>query len=202
MAGPLNIIDGLQLPREYRDVLRPDESVMDACGKTHVLPRFFYQISSWKEAKELKLTAHIGLWELVSVDCREIELLLGQFPHYVPCSIVILARYLEEFRQRVEAPVYVSVNGGYRSPAHRLCRELGCHNWGTAANIYRVGDTFIDSENEVEHYGEIATSIGPEVFVKPYGHGPEETDDHLHLDIGYVRFVPKTCDERTQLASA
>ena len=66
----------------------------------------------------------------------------------------MLARYLEEFRARVEAPVMVAVNGGYRSPAHGASHALGPHAWAAAANIYRIGDTSLDGEKAIERFAQ------------------------------------------------
>ncbi|MEI9895951.1 MAG: hypothetical protein WDN28_19280 [Chthoniobacter sp.] len=135
---------------------------------------FFYEIDSWQHAKETQLTPHFTLSELITVDCREADLLLHAFPHYVPCAVTVLARYLEDLRQRAEAPVYVAVNGGYRSPAHRLAGKPNPHLWATAANIYRIGDTWLDSQKSIERYARIAESLGPEIYVRPYGPAPGE----------------------------
>src|SRR5919106_3081578 len=143
-------IDGLRLPEQYRALLRPDESEAGADGTVHRLPRFFYEIGSWEEAHEIRLTAHFTLAELMLVDCREAGLLLSQFPHYVPCAILLLARFLEDFRREVDAPVFISANGGYRSPAHQIGGAQSILAWGTAANIYRVGDTFVSDARSTE----------------------------------------------------
>ena len=34
----------------------------------------------------------------------------------------------------------------------------------------------------------------PGVWVRPYGHGDGEADDHLHIDIGYTVF-DRACDD-------
>ncbi len=138
----LRAVDGLDLPDEYRyrGLLRPGEAETDFLGNVHHLPRFFYEIRSWQEAHEVRLAPHFKLAELILVDCREAGPLLTQFPHYVPCAIVLLARFLEDFRREVDAPVFVSANGGYRSPAHQIGGAKSIHAWGTAANVYRVGD--------------------------------------------------------------
>jgi hypothetical protein len=193
--GRLKVVDGLALPAGHRTLLRPGEAVTDRHGRAHFLPRFFYEIESWKQANALQLTPRFTFAELMTVDCREADLLLNTFPHYVPCAVAILGRYLQALRDKVDAPVFIATNGGYRSPAHAFSREIGTHNWATAANIFRIGDTFLDDEKSIEKYGRIAEAIAPEVFVKPFGHGPDETDDHLHLDIGYVTNVPRDCDE-------
>jgi hypothetical protein len=188
--GAFPVIDGTRLPEELRKLLRPGEALGEN-AKLPPLPRFFYEVDSWETARATKLTAHFTLAELMSVDCREAPELLRPYTHYVPCAISILARYLEEFRARVEAPVFVSVNGGYRSPAHRYSTRASPHLRGTAADIYRVGDTWLDQEKAIERYARIAESIGQEVFVKPFGHGTGETDDHLHLDLGFLHSVPR-----------
>lgn len=187
--------DGLNLPQEYRALLRPGETETDLRGNVHRLPRFFYEIGSWEEAHEIRLALHFTLAELMLVDCREARLLLNQFPHYVPCAILLLARFLEDFRREVDAPVFVSANGGYRSPAHQIGGAKSIHAWGTAANIYRIGDTFLCDTKSIEKYRTIAASLSPAVFVRPFGLEKGQTSDHLHIDLGYVRLTPRECSE-------
>jgi hypothetical protein len=131
------------------------------------------------------------------VDCREADALLNTFPHYVPCAVGILAQYLEKFREKAESqPVFIAANGGYRSPSHRRHADgVSPHCWGCAADIYRVGDVYLDDEKSIEKYRRIAESLGQEVRAKPYGHQAGETDDHLHIDLGYVTLAPFNCDE-------
>ena len=191
----LRSIDGLRLSEEYREMLRPDESEAGANSTVHHLPRFFYEIGSWEEAHEIRLAPHFTLAELMLVDCREARLLLNQFPHYVPCAILLVARFLEAFRREVDAPVFISANGGYRSPAHQIGGAKSIHAWGTAANIYRIGDTFLSGTKSMEKYRTIAASLGPAVFVRPFGREKGQTSDHLHIDLGYVRLTPRECSE-------
>jgi hypothetical protein len=129
------------------------------------------------------------------VDCREARLLLSQFPHYVPCVIVLLARFLEDFRREVDAPVFISANGGYRSPAHQIGGAKSIHAWGTAANIYRIGDIFLNDAKSIEKFGSVAASLSPAVFVRPFGPQRGQTDDHLHIDLGFVSLTPRECSE-------
>jgi len=189
-AHRLRSVDGLNLPEEYRSLLRPGEAENDFHGKVHHLPRFFYEIHSWQEAHDIRLTPHFTLAELMLVDCREARPLLSQFPHYVPCAIGLLAMVLENFRREVDAPVFISANGGYRSPAHHIGRGKSIHCWGTAANIYRIGDSFLSDAKSIEKYGTIAASLGPVVFVRRFGFRRGETDDHLHIDLGFARLTP------------
>jgi hypothetical protein len=190
-AKELNAIDGLKLSAEHRAALRPGETMTAGDGVTHRLPRFFYEVPSWEEAHSLRVASHFALSELITVDSREAELLLRTFPHYVPCAILALARYLEDFRREVDAPVFVSANGGYRSPSHRVNRGPSLHSWGTAADIYRIGDTYLNDEKSIARYGSIAASLGAEVFVRRY----QEGDDHLQVDLGYLTLVPRECSE-------
>jgi hypothetical protein len=187
----LKAVDGLKLSAEYRAALRPGEAVTTENGTIHRLPRFFYEVPSWEEARSLRVASHFAFSELITVDSREADLLLRTFPHYVPCAILALARYLEDFRREVASPVFVSANGGYRSPSHRINRGMSLHNWGTAADIYRVGDNYLNDEKSITRYGGIAASLGAEVFVRPY----KEGDDHLQVDLGYLTLVPRGCSE-------
>ncbi len=191
----LRPIDGLSLSAEYRALLRPGEAESDSRGNVHHLPHFFYEIGSWQDAREIRLAPHFTLAELMLVDCREAELLLRQFPHYVPCAVILLATFLENFRREVDAPVFISANGGYRSPAHQIGGAKSIHAWGTAANIYRIGDTFLDDARSIEKYGATASSLSRAVLVRPFGSRKGETDDHLHLDLGFVSLTPRQCSE-------
>jgi hypothetical protein len=195
MTEFLRPIDGLVLAKEYRTLLRPGESEAGASATVHRLPRFFYEIGSWDQAREIRLAPHFTLAELMLVDCREASLLLCQFPHYVPCAVLLLARFLEAFRREVDAPVFISANGGYRSPAHQIGGAKSIHAWGTGANIFRIGDTFLSDTKSMERYRTIAASLGPAVFVRPFGREKGQTSDHLHIDLGYVRLTPRECSE-------
>lgn len=195
MTLPFKTVDGLRLPPPYVALLRPAEAINDELGHTHFLPRFFYEVNSWDEAKQTRASEHFTFAELMAVDCREARLLLDTFPHYIPCAVSALGQYLELFRQKVDAPVFISVNGGYRSPAHRMTKVSGPHNWGSAADIYRIGDTYLDCKKEIEKYAEIARSLGREVFTRPAGEGKGEADDHLHIDIGYMNHIPREHSE-------
>src|SRR5213595_696553 len=194
-AELLHAVDGFDLPHEYRVLLRPGEAETDVQGNVHHLPRFFYEIRSWQDAHEIRLASHFTLAELMLVDCREADLLLSQFPHYVPCAVILLAMFLEDFRREVGAPVFISANGGYRSPAHQIGGAKSIHAWGTAANIYRVGDTFLYDAKSIKKYRAIAASLGPAVFVRPFGREYGKTDDHLHIDLGYASLTPRECSE-------
>jgi hypothetical protein len=191
----MKVVDGRTLSAEHRALLRPGEMLEVAPNELHRLPQFYFEVESWQHAKDTHLTPHFTLSELITVDCREAELLLHGFPHYVPCAITVLARCLEDLRERVDAPICVAVNGGYRSPAHRLSARPSPHLWGTAANIYRIGDTWLDSQKNIERYAHTAEALGPDIFVRPWGFAPGETDDHLHVDLGYLLCTPRGYSE-------
>jgi len=186
---PLPLVRADELPPEVREVLRPGGTLVDRKGIARVLPSTFMRVDSWKLALETPLTSHFMLWEFIGVDVREAPL-LRSFPRYVPCALVLLGSALELFRAEVGTYVHIAANGGYRSPGHALTRYASRHCWGTAVNIYRVGDTWLDSREEIEKYAAIARRVMPGVWVRPYGHEDGQADDHLHLDIGYTLFDP------------
>jgi hypothetical protein len=141
-------------------------------------------------AMKVQLTPHFLLWEFIQVDVRETPLLLS-FPRYVPCAITLLAVCLERFREAAGSLVHISANGGYRSPAHRLSRNASLHCWGVAANIYRIGDTYVDTRSAIERFSLIARETLPAVWTRPYGSPAGFAEDHLHLDLGYVTSIPR-----------
>lgn len=187
---PLKVVDGLELDEPYRDVLRPGGLMPDRHGRRRRLPRFFYEIESWDQALETGLSPHFEVWEFLNVDVREAELLRTAWPRYIPCAVSLLAAHLELLREAVDTYVHIAANGGYRSPSHALSGRASTHCWGTAVNIYRVGDDWIDDEKTLLRYGRLARRLMPALWVRRFGHGPGETIDHLHLDLGYTTFVP------------
>jgi hypothetical protein len=185
----LKVVDGLTLDEEFQRVLRPGTLIADRDGNLRRLPRFFFEVESWEVARNTELAPCFSLWEFISVDLREAEP-QRQFPRYVPCAVTLLAAHLSVFRQKLNALVYIAANGGYRSPGHALSGEASPHMWGTAANIYRIGDEYIDTRQEVERFRDIAHSVLPGIWSLPYGEEAGCTGDHLHLDIGFVSAVP------------
>jgi hypothetical protein len=186
---PLPLVRADDLPPDLRQVLRPGETLRDRLGAARVLPASFLRVDSWNCALDTSLTPHFKLWELIAVDVREAPP-ARSFPRYVPCALVLLANALELFRLEVGTYVHVAANGGYRSPGHALSRHASRHCWGTAANIYRIGDTSLDSREEIEKYADIARRVIPGVWVRPFGQDDGQADDHLHIDIGYTVFDP------------
>ena len=189
-ATVLKMVDGTTLGAEYRAVLRPGELMRDRTRRFRRLPRFFYEIPSWDVALDTRLSPHFQLWEFINVDVRETELLRATWPRYIPCAVSLLAAYLELLRQEVGTYVHVAANGGYRSPAHKLSGHASTHLWGTGVNIYRIGDDWLDDEKTITRYARIAESVLPGIRALAWGHGVGETDDQLHLDLGYTVGVP------------
>lgn len=185
----LPIVDGLRLARPYRDALRPGEILRDAEGRGRRLPRFFYEIDSWETARTTPLSPHFMLWELIYVDVREAEL-LRTFPRYVPCAVTLMAAALEPFRAAAGTYMHVAANGGYRSPAHRLSAVATPHCWGSAVNIYRIGNDWLDAPETIERYNRIARETMGGVQARPWGTGRGFVDDQIHLDLGFVTLVP------------
>jgi hypothetical protein len=187
---PLTVVDGCALDADLRRVLRPGELMADRDGRQRRLPRYFYEVDSWQTASEVYLSPHFTLREFLSVDVREAEA-QRVFPRYVPCAVALLAAHLEIFRERVKTYVRIAANGGYRTPAHALSTHASTHCWGTAANIYRIGDEYLDDREKIERFGGIATKALPGLWSRPYGDGVGLADDHLHLDLGYITLVPR-----------
>lgn len=198
---PLPLVLAGDLPAEVRQVLRPGDALQDRAGAAHVLPSSFLRVDSWSQALETVLTPHFKLWELIGVDVREAPR-LRSFPRYVPCALVLLAAGLELFRLEVGTVVHIAANGGYRSPGHALSRHASRHCWGTAANIYRIGDTYLDSREEIEKYAAIARRVIPGAWVRPFGLEDGAADDHLHVDIGYTVFDPVTAQDSSKPTEA
>jgi hypothetical protein len=183
-------VDGLELDRTHRSLLRADDVLADADGKYRRLPRFFYEVDSWQTAQQTQLAADFSLWEFLTVDVREAEL-QRTFPRYIPCAVTALAAHLQVFREAVGTFVHIAANGGYRSPSHQLTTHASTHCWGTAVNIYRVGDDMLDTQEKIERYARIARKSLPGWWVRPYGSEKGFADDHLHLDLGYLLLVPR-----------
>ena len=187
---PLPVVDAMTLPSGYRKALRPGETLKDAAGRERQLPRYFYEIPSWNTAMQTKITTDFLLWEFIQVDVRETPLLLN-FPRYVPCAVTLLAVCLQRFREAVGTLVHIAANGGYRSPSHALSRNASLHCWGGAANIYRIGDTYLDDRASIERFSAIAREALPGIWTRPYGQPAGFAEDHLHLDLGYVTSIPR-----------
>jgi hypothetical protein len=190
---PLPLVTADDLPEDARAILDPGGTRRDTNGDRHRLPSTFLMIDSWDHAKEVVVAPHFLLWELIGVDVREAPVLRG-FPRYVPCALLLLATALEVFRLEVGTYVHIAANGGYRSPGHGLSRNASPHCWGTAANIYRIGDTYLDSRPEIEKFAAAARRVLPGIWIRPYGSGDGEADDHLHLDLGYTVYDPHVPD--------
>lgn len=184
----LRVVDGLTLPAEVQTLLRPDQPFDGAEGSPR-LPRWFYEVPSWQAAKETKLTEHFTLHEFLRVDLREPKR-LRRWPRYVPLGVTLLAAHLEILRLDLGTLVWVAANGGYRSPAHARNGGPSAHCWATAADIHRIGSDLLDTEPRIRDTAERARRLLPGARVRPWGHGPGQTDDHLHVDIGRPVLVP------------
>lgn len=198
MAGDpdgLKVVDAFDLDDALRVVLKPGEMVRDAHGRRHRLPRYFYEVSSHEAAMETQLTQNFGLNEFILSDLREAPE-LQSFPRYIPCGVRILAFYLQQFRDACGASVHIAVNGAYRSPSHKLSHGASPHMWGTAADVFRIGNTILKTKETIEKFNAIAEELSDDVTVLPYGHELGTTaDDHVHIDLGYLLYVPREISE-------
>lgn len=194
-APDLKVVDAFDLDDELRTILRPGEMVKDEKGRRHRLPRYFYEIPAHEVASGTRLTPHFGLNEFALVDLKEAPR-LQEFPRYVPCAVRMLAFYLEQFRAAAGASVHIAVNGGYRSPAHKMSQNATPHMWGTAADIYRIGSTILKAKETIEKFNGIAEDLSDDVHVFPYGHVTgSDADDHVHIDLGYITLIPREISE-------
>lgn len=189
------VVDAFDLDDELRTILKPGEMVRDSHGRRHRLPRYFYEIASHEAALATRLTPHFAINELILNDLKEAPR-LQQYPRYVPCAVRIVAFYLEQFRAACGASVHIAVNGGYRSPSHKLSFDATPHMWGTAADVYRIGTSILKTKELIEKYNDIAEDLSDDIRVLPYGHtSGKNADDHLHLDLGYMTFIPREISE-------
>lgn len=195
MADParplgLRLVDGRTFHAALRRAHRPGEVVRTVDGRERVLPTLFYEVPSWEAAVATPLTPQFSLYELVSVDVRE-DAAARAWPRYVPCAVVQLATALEVLRAVLGERVLVAANGGYRTPAHALDGDvLTAHAWATAADLYRVGDVWLEDEGSLARLRGVIAEALPGAWVAPFGTGPGETDDHLHLDLGFAVASP------------
>jgi hypothetical protein len=187
---PLRVVDANLLPVEYRALLEPRAAMTGQNGQPVERPRYFYEVDSWETARQVQLAPHFALWEFIDVDAHEAPL-FREFPRYVPCAVSMLAVHLELFRLEVGLPVRIAANGGYRSPALDGADPASPHAWGTAANVYRIGEEYMSEREAVERYAAIARRVLPAVWCRPYGPDPGETTDHLHIDLGYIVCIPR-----------
>ncbi len=153
-----------------------------------------YEIPSWKLAMTTTLSPNFALWEFIQTDVREAGPLRA-FPRYVPCALTMTALCLERFRETVATFVHIAANGGYRSPRHALNGDATPHSWGTAVNIYRIGDVALDHREAIERYSALARLALPGAWTRPFGNARGQTDDHLHIDFGYVVSMPRETPE-------
>ena len=190
----LKIVDGFDLEPDVRSLLKPALLVEDKEGRRHRLPRYFYEVPSHQAGTEIRLTPHFGLNEFMLVDLKEAAR-LRQYPRYIPCAVRVLAFYLERIRDAVGAHVHLAVNGGYRSPSHKLAVGASPHMWATAADLYKIGLTVLRERASIETYNRVAEEISDDLWIMPYGHELGQADDHIHLDLGYLTVVPREINE-------
>jgi hypothetical protein len=190
----LKVVDAFDLDAELRSLLRPAEMAEDRDGRQHRLPRYFYEIPTHEAARQIRLTPHFGLNEFLLVDLKEAPR-IRSYPRYVPCAVRTLAFYLERLREVTSASLHIAVNGGYRSPAHKLSPGATPHMWGTAVDLYRIGNVVLRDQAAIETYNRVAEEMSDELYVMPFGHEVGRADDHMHLDLGYLMLVPREISE-------
>src|SRR5882672_3117345 len=153
-AQQIKVVDAFDLDDGLRSLLKPGEMVRDERGRRHRLPRYFYEVPSREAAAEIRLTPHFGLNEFILVDLKEAQR-LQEFPRYIPCAVRLLAFFLEQFRSAAGGSVHVTVNGGYRSPAHKMAFDATPHMWSTAADIYRIGPNILKTKELIDRFNDV-----------------------------------------------
>ena len=191
-ASPLKLVDGRTLSDDLQRVHRPGDAVRDESGRLRRLPRYFYEVPSWQMAVDTALTEHFALYEFVSVDVRESPAARA-WPRYVPCAVTLLAAHLEVLRCAFGERMLISANGAYRTPAHGMDRPdvASPHHWGTAVDLYRIGDDWLEDEATIDRYRTRVEATLPGVWTRPFGVKDGAADDHLHLDFGFALSIPR-----------
>ena len=187
---PLEVVDGLTLDAEYQELLRPDETIIGHNGMTYRLPRYFFVVDSYEIAKQIKLAPNFFISEFLETDYKEADL-QRDYPKYIPTAVTLMAAALGVLRKQVRSSIRIATNGGYRSPHHSLNTYMSPHCWGTAVNIYRIGNKHLNNQAIIDKYAEIIKKTLPGVWVRPYGTTVGTSFDQLHLDIGFTTAVPK-----------
>jgi hypothetical protein len=190
----LKVVDGFDLAADVRALLKPAQLAEDKNGRRHRLPRYFYEIPTHEAATDIRLSPHFGLNEFLLVDLKEAQR-LRTYPRYIPCAVRLLAFYLERLRDAVGAHIHLAVNGGYRSPSHKLAVGASPHMWATAADLYKIGSTILRERATIETYNRVVEEVSDDIWVMPYGHDIGQADDHIHLDLGYLTVVPREISE-------
>src|SRR5687767_149811 len=183
-AGSLPIVDARQLDAARRAALKPGEVVRDANGRLRRLPYLFYEVASWQIARETELAPNFGVWEFLDVDLYEAAAVRA-YPRYLPCTALLLASALSALRQHLRQSLWISANGGYRSPSHAKTYAGSTHCWGTAADLYRAGDESLDTPATIERVAAAVTRAAPGLWPRPLAEIAGGDDDHLHVDLGY-----------------
>jgi hypothetical protein len=183
------IRDVTELSSEHQAVYAPLAQLVTRDGAKPEFPSRFYEIASREHALATRLSANFVLAEFLHVDLHE-HPIASAYPRYIPCAASLLAAHLQVLRDELGTYIHIAANGGYRSPSHALSTHASTHSWATAANIYRIGDDYLDTEEKIRKYAEIVRRVLPHVTIREYGHGVAEANDHLHLDLGYTDFNP------------
>ena len=123
----------------------------------HRLPRFFYEVDSWQTARHAAVRALHAL-EFMTLDVREAAG-AAHLPALRPVRGHAAGRAPRALPRSGRDLVHIAANGGYRTPAHGLSRYASPHCWGTAANIYRIGDDLLDSQERIERYAKVVARV-------------------------------------------
>ena len=196
---PLPIVDGFELDAPVRSLLMPGVAVRDSHARLRRLPRFFYAVESWNVALETQADAAFrdvgvhGRRSLRAGAAAPVSALRAVRGHVARRASRGAAR--ADRIVRFTSPRTADIDR--RRTANRSPGSPHC--WGTAANIYRIGDLYLDERDAIEKYAALAIGLLPALRARPYGPGPGCVDDHVHLDLGYVTAVPAEAPEKNRM---
>ena len=57
----------------------------------------------------------------------------------------------------------------------------------------------LDDAKTIDYYASVARRVMPGVYVRSYGNTVGESDDHLHIDLGYVEVIPHNISEAYEM---
>ena len=189
VAFPLRIITPSSMPGEVRAILKPGEIIQDHQGRIRQRPTHYFRVENEAQARKTRIAPYFRVHEFIDVDVYETAS-LRVWPRYMPCAVAILAAHLSALRATLGEGIYISANGGFRSPQHRKSTPDSIHAWGTAANIYRIGDEYLSKPEQVRKWRQRMRRLLPTASFRPIPCGGDSVVDHLHIDIGYVTHVP------------
>jgi hypothetical protein len=138
---------------------------------------------------------HFTLAELMLVDCREARVLLKPVSRITcPCAILLLARFLEDFRREVDTPVFISATAGTARRRIKLAARKAFMRGARRQISTGSATLFFPMQSPLESMARSRHHL-VRLFLFDFGHEKGQTSDHLHIDLGFVSLTPRECSE-------